>query len=256
MDWQIPLFENLLKAKYFTGGRNLNYYLDAFGEAWNLIMTLDQELLKVVSTSLKLSTSSTIIASLISIPAAVLLSRTEFAAKKVFNVILNALLSLPTVVVGIFVYSIISRRGVLGEYDLLFTLPGIITGQVILIIPLLTALVRNTIFSIDEKMYKTAKSMGANKKQQFKLLLLEARYGIMGAVIAGFGRVLGEIGVSMMLGGNIKGVTRTITTAMALETNKGRFSFALALGFILLTLSFSINFIVYFLQEGENYEQR
>jgi tungstate transport system permease protein len=242
--------------KIFTGGRILNYYIDAFREAFNLIITLDTELLKVITTSLKLSTSSTIIASLISIPTAVIISRREFAAKKIVNVMLNTLLSLPTVVIGIFVYSLISRRGVFGEYNLLFTSAGIIIGQVILIIPLITALVRNAIFSVDEKMYKTAKSIGATKKQQFKLLILEARYGIIGAVIAGFGRVLGEIGISMMLGGNIKGVTRTITTAMALETNKGRFSFALALGSILLILSFSINFIIYFLQEGEKYEQR
>lgn len=234
----------------------MNYYIDAFKEAWTLIINLDSELLKVVTTSLKLSTSSTIIASIIAIPIAVFIARHDFSAKKVLNVVLNTLLSLPTVVVGIFVYSIISRRGVMGKYDLLFTLPGIIAGQVILIIPLITALVRNTIYSLEERMYKTAISMGATKSQQFKLLLLEARYGIMGAIIAGFGRVLGEIGVSMMLGGNIKGVTRTITTAMALETNKGRFSFALALGLILLTLSFSINFLIYFLQEGEVYEQR
>jgi tungstate transport system permease protein len=98
--------------------------------------------------------------------------------------------------------------------------------------------------------------MGASRSQKFKLLILEARYGIIGAVIAGFGRVLGEIGVSMMLGGNIKGVTRTITTAMSLETNKGRFAFALSLGIILLSLSFLINFVTYFLQEGKNYARR
>jgi tungstate transport system permease protein len=151
---------------------------------------------------------------------------------------------------------LISRRGVLGELDLLFTPIGIIMGQVILIIPLITALIRNVIFSMDEKLYKTATSMGASRSQKFKLLILEARYGIIGAVIAGFGRVLGEIGVSMMLGGNIKGVTRTITTAMSLETNKGRFAFALALGIILLSLSFLINFVTYFLQEGKDYARR
>jgi tungstate transport system permease protein len=109
---------------------------------------------------------------------------------------------------------------------------------------------------MDEKLYKTATSMGASRRQKFKLLISEARYGIIGAVIAGFGRVLGEIGVSMMLGGNIKGVTRTITTAMSLETNKGRFAFALALGIILLSLSFLINFVTYFLQEGKDYARR
>jgi tungstate transport system permease protein len=234
----------------------VDYYTDAILRALQLIISLDSELIQVVTTSLKISISSTFIASIISMPLAILIARNKFKTKKFINIILNTMLSLPTVVIGIFVYSIISRRGVLGELDLLFTPIGIIIGQVILIIPLITALVRNVIFSMDEKLYKTATSMGASRSQKFKLLILEARYGIIGAVIAGFGRVLGEIGVSMMLGGNIKGVTRTITTAMSLETNKGRFGFALALGIILLTLSFLINFITYFLQEGKNYAKR
>ncbi|PUU93765.1 MULTISPECIES: ABC transporter permease [Halanaerobium] len=234
----------------------MDYYTGAILRALQLIFTLDSELIQVVTTSLKISISSTFIASIISIPLAILIARNKFKTKKFINIILNTMLSLPTVVVGIFVYSLISRRGVLGEFDLLFTPLGIIIGQVILIIPLITALVRNVIFSMDEKLYKTATSMGASRSQKFKLLILEARYGIIGAVIAGFGRVLGEIGVSMMLGGNIKGVTRTITTAMSLETNKGRFAFALSLGIILLSLSFLINFVTYFLQEGKNYARR
>ncbi|MGM0601801.1 MAG: ABC transporter permease [Bacillota bacterium] len=234
----------------------MNYILEALQEAWKLIISFDRELFNVVSTSLRLSITSTIFASVIGIPAGIFISRTDFGGRKIVNIILNTLLGLPTVVVGIFVYSLISRRGVLGEYELLFSFRGIIIGQVILIVPLMTALIRNAIYSLDERLYKTARSLGATKIQQFKLLILEARYGIMGAVITAFGRVLGEVGISMMLGGNIKGVTRTITTAMALETNKGRFGFGLALGLILLLLAFIVNFGVYFLQEGEEYEQR
>ncbi len=234
----------------------MDYYTNAIYRALQLIITLDQEVIKVVMTSLKLSISSTFLASIISIPLAILIARKKFKSKKIVNIILNTLLSLPTVVIGIFVYSLISRQGVLGELDLLFTPLGIIIGQVLLIIPLITALIRNVIYSLDEKLFKTAVSMGASRSQRFKLLLLEARYGIIGALIAAFGRVLGEIGISMMLGGNIKGVTRTITTAMSLETNRGRFAFALSLGLILLMLSFIINFLTYFLQEGKNYERR
>jgi tungstate transport system permease protein len=234
----------------------VDYYTDAIYRAIQLIITLDSEVVQVVMTSLKLSVSSTFLASIISIPLAISIARKKFKSKKFINIILNTLLSLPTVVIGIFVYSIISRRGVLGELELLFTPLGIIIGQVLLIIPLITALIRNVIFSLDEKLYKTAISIGASRRQKFKLLILEARYGIIGAVIAAFGRVLGEIGISMMLGGNIQGVTRTITTAMSLETNKGRFAFAMALGIILLLLSFLINFVTYFLQEGKKYERR
>jgi tungstate transport system permease protein len=234
----------------------VDYYTNALNTALKLIITLDQEVIQIVMTSLKLAFSSTFLASLISIPLAVLIARNDFKTKKLLNIILNTLLSLPTVVIGIFVYSLISRRGILGELELLFTPLGMIIGQVILLIPLITALIRNVIYSLDEKLYKTAKSLGASRSQRFKLVLIEARYGIIGALIAGFGRVLGEIGISMMLGGNIKGVTRTITTAMSLETNKGRFAFALALGIILLVLSFLINFITYFLQEGKDYARR
>lgn len=234
----------------------MDYYTDAIYRAIQLIITLDSKVVQVVMTSLKLSVSSTFLASIISIPLAISIARKKFKSKKIINIILNTLLSLPTVVIGIFVYSIISRRGVLGELELLFTPLGIIIGQVLLIIPLITALIRNVIFSLDEKLYKTAISIGASRRQKFKLLILEARYGIIGAVIAAFGRVLGEIGISMMLGGNIQGVTRTITTAMSLETNKGRFAFAMALGIILLLLSFLINFVTYFLQEGKKYERR
>lgn len=234
----------------------MEYYTDAIYRALQLIITLDQEVIQVVMTSLKLSVSSTFLASIVSIPLAILIARKKFKSKKFINIILNTLLSLPTVVIGIFVYSLISRRGILGELNLLFTPLGIIVGQVILLIPLITALIRNVIYSLDEKLYKTAKSMGASRSQRFKLVLMEARYGIIGALIAAFGRVLGEIGISMMLGGNIKGVTRTITTAMSLETSRGRFAFALALGIILLSLSFIINFITYFLQEGKDYARR
>ncbi|MGM0498876.1 MAG: ABC transporter permease [Bacillota bacterium] len=234
----------------------MDYYTNALNTALKLIITLDQEVIQVVTTSLKLAFSSTFLASIVSIPLAILIARNDFKTKKFLNIILNTLLSLPTVVIGIFVYSLISRRGILGDLELLFTPFGIIIGQVILLIPLITALIRNVIYALDEKLYKTAKSMGASHSQQFKLVITEARYGIIGALIAAFGRVLGEIGISMMLGGNIKNVTRTITTAMSLETNKGRFAFALALGIILLILSFLINFITYFLQEGKDYEKR
>lgn len=234
----------------------MDYYTEALLQALQLIISLDTEVINIVSTSLKVSISSTIIASVISIPLAVYIARSKFKAKTAVNIILNTLLSLPTVVIGIFVYSLISRKGILGRFELLFTPAGIVIGQVIMLIPLITAMIRNVIFSMDEKLYKTAASLGASRIQEIKLLILEARYGIIGAVIAGFGRVLGEIGISMMLGGNIKGVSRTITTAMSLETSRGKFSFALALGIILLILSFLINFATYFLQEGNNYARR
>ncbi len=230
----------------------MDYILSALKDAINLILTLDPEVSNVVGTSLKLSLTSTFLAALFGIPLGIIVSKIDFKGKYFLNTVLNTLLSLPTVVLGLFVYSIISRRGVLGEWGLLFTIRGIIIGQVLLIIPIVVALVRNAIHDIDEKMYKTAMSLGATDSQKFWLLISEARYGIIGALITSFGRVIGEVGVSMMIGGNIKGFTRTITTAIAMETNKGRFGFALALGIILLSISFIINFILYFFQSGES----
>src|SRR6056297_3861422 len=229
----------------------MEYIIQALKGAINLIFTLDPEVSTVVSTSLQLSLTSTVLAAIIGTPLGIMITKFDFTGKHFLNTILNTLLSLPTVVLGLFVYSVISRRGIFGEWGLLFTNKGIIIGQVLLILPIVVALVRNAIHDVDEKMYKTAISLGATGSQQFRLLLSEARYGIIGALVTGFGRVIGEVGVSMMLGGNIKGYTRTITTAIAMETNKGRFSFGLALGIILLSISFIINYIIYYFQSGE-----
>lgn len=232
----------------------MGYLSSGIKEAFNLIINFDSEVMRVVWTSIRLSTVSTILASLLGIPLGILISRIDFAGKNIFNIILNTLLSLPTVVVGISVYSLISHQGILGKYGLLFTFRGIIIGQVILILPIIVALVRNSIHDTDERMHETAISLGATGTQRFRLLLSEAKYGIMGAVVTAYGRAIGEIGVSMMLGGNIRRVTRTITTAIAMETNKGRFGFGLALGIILLLISFIVNFVIYYLQTGENNE--
>jgi len=229
----------------------MEYIIEALKGAFNLIITLDPEVRSVVSTSLQLSITSTLIAAVVGTPIGILITKVDFTGKHFLNTMLNTLLSLPTVVLGLLVFSFISRRGIFGEWGMLFTMTGIIIGQVLLILPIIIALVRNAIHDVDEKMYKTAISLGATGTQQFWLLLSEARYGIIGALVTGFGRVIGEVGVSMMLGGNIKGYTRTITTAIAMETNKGRFSFGMALGIILLTISFIINYIIYYFQSGE-----
>ncbi|MEC9488273.1 MAG: ABC transporter permease [Halanaerobium sp.] len=230
----------------------MEYLWSAFVNAIELIIALDKEVMNIVMTSLKLSTTSTILASLVGIPLGIFISKIDFKGRFLVNSILNTLLSLPTVVVGLLVYTFISRRGPLGEYDLLFSFWGIIIGQFILILPIVVVLVRNAIFDLDERIYRTAKSLGATGWQRFRLLISEARYAILGAIVTAYGRVIGEVGISMMLGGNIRRVTRTITTAIALETNKGRFSFGLALGLILLIIAFLINVLIHYIQTGEN----
>ena len=222
--------------------------LDSFISAMVLLKSLDTELYAIVLVSLKVASSSTLVASLVGIPAGFTIAFKEFPGKRMVITILNTLLALPTVVVGLFVYTFISRRGIFGPLDLLYTQKAIVIGQVILIIPIVTSFTVAAITHIDDRYRKTAMTLGAATLQTAVVIFREGRFGIMAAVIASFGRVIAEVGISMMLGGNAKGFTRTLTTAMALEYDKGEFVLAVALGVILLTISFTVNLFFNYLQ--------
>lgn len=226
----------------------MDLLLDSFISAILLLKSLDAELYAIVLVSLKVACSSTLIASFIGIPAGFAIAFKEFPGKRTVITILNTLLALPTVVVGLFVYAFISRRGIFGPLDLLYTQKAIIIGQVILIIPIVTTFTIAAISHIDDRYRKTAMTLGATTFQTAVVIFREGRFGIMAAVIASFGRVIAEVGISMMLGGNAKGFTRTMTTAMALEYDKGEFILAVALGVILLTISFTVNLFFNYLQ--------
>jgi tungstate transport system permease protein len=226
----------------------MEFLLDSFYSALLLLWSLDSELLNIVSVSLKVSSSSTLIASLVGIPAGFLIAFREFPGKRLLITILNTLLALPTVVVGLFVYAFITRRGILGVLDLLYTQKAMVIGQVILIVPIVTVFTVSAISRIDERYRKTAMTLGANALQTAWVIIREARFAIMAAVIAAFGRVIAEVGISMMLGGNAKGFTRTMTTAMALEYDKGEFVLGVALGIVLLAISFGLNIFFNYIQ--------
>jgi tungstate transport system permease protein len=221
---------------------------DSFLFAILLITSLDPEVLSIVWVSLKVSGISTLFGSLMGIPLGFLIAYGSFKGKRILIICLNTMLALPTVVIGLFVYSFISRRSILGSLDLLYTQKAIVIGQIILILPIVATLTIAAISRIDERYRKTAMTLGANRWQTAFVIFREARFGIVAAVIAAFGRVIAEVGISMMLGGNAKGFTRTMTTAMALEYDKGEFILAVALGIILLVLSFGINLIFHFFQ--------
>jgi len=172
----------------------------------------------------------------------------EFRVKRLMITILNTLLALPTVVIGLFVYSIISRRGYLGSLELLYTTKAMIIGQVILIVPIITTLTLSAVSRIDHRYRKTAMTLGANALQTAFVIMREGRFAILASVITAFGRVIAEVGISMMLGGNAKGFTRTMTTAMALEFDKGEFTMSVALGLILLFIAFSVNIVFHYFQ--------
>jgi tungstate transport system permease protein len=212
-----------------------------FTEALRIMLTLDREFLSAVSVSLIVASTSTFIATITGVPFGVWIAHKEFRGKRAVITILHTLMSLPTVVVGLMVYSLISRSGPLGSMGLLYTRAAMVIGQVILAFPIIAGLTIVAATSLDKRVATTVASLGATPAQGFAMFLHEARFGIMAAVVAGFGRVFAEIGVSMMLGGNIRAYTRNITTTIALETSRGELALGLALGIVLLTVALIVN---------------
>ncbi len=213
----------------------------AFSEAIHLILTADPEVATIVSASLRFALSSTLLASLIGLPAGIALANARFRFKRVLEDILNTLLAAPTVVVGLFVYTLICSQGPLGRLHLLFSPAAIILGQTVLILPLVTALACGAVSVVSPIVRETAVTLGAGRFRTIITVASEARSALLVACITAFGRVVGEVGISLILGGNIQGYTRTITTAIALQTSKGEFALGLALGMILLCTAFGIN---------------
>jgi len=226
----------------------MEYLLEGVRHAFELILTLDREIVTITFISLNISTIAIICASVTGVPVGFIIGINKFRGRSIVITILNTLMAFPTVVVGLLVYSMVSHKGPLGPLGLLFTPTAMIIGQFILATPIIMALTISATQGIDPKVKSTAMVLGANSFQSGIAIVLEARFAIIAAVIAGFGRIIGEVGASMMLGGNIRGYTRNITTAIALETSKGEFSLGLALGFILLAVALIINFLLRFLQ--------
>jgi tungstate transport system permease protein len=213
-------------------------------EALRMIVSADADIRTIVGASLRFSLSSTLIASLIGIPAGIALATSRLRFKRLIEDLLNTLLAVPTVVVGLFVYTLLTRQGPLGGYHLLFSPAAIIIGQTVLIIPLVAALSCSSVSVVNPVVRETALTLGAGKLRTTWTVAGEAQAALLVACITAFGRVIGEIGISLILGGNILDYTRTITTAIALQTSKGEFALGLALGIILLCVAFTINFVV------------
>jgi len=209
---------------------------------------LNADVFEVVLFTIKVSFWGTLLSSLLGVPLGFLIAVREFPGKGTVRTTLNTLMALPTVVVGLTVYAFISRQGPLGQWGLLFSPTAVVIGQCVLATPLITALTLSATQSVDPRVGLTARTLGANPGQEAFVILREARFALMAGIIAGFGRVIAEVGAAMMLGGNIRGYTRTMTTAIALESSKGEFGFGLALGFILMALALFINFLLGYFQ--------
>ncbi len=218
--------------------------LDGIGEALWAILHLDRELLAIVATTLRVSITSTLLASAVGLPMGFLLATRSFRGKQFVLACVKTALAVPTVIVALFVYAWIARNSPLGRMNLLFTPAAIVIGQTLLIVPLITALVHGVLQPNIRSVYEEALLLGASPLAAFWKTIVETRTGITTAVMTGFGRVVSEIGISLMLGGNIRGLTRTATTAIALETGQGNFPRAIALGILLLCLVLLINVAV------------
>jgi tungstate transport system permease protein len=229
----------------------MEYILGGMWKALGLIFSLDREILSIALLSLKVSTIAIFLSSLVGVPLGFIIGSGQFWGKKGLTAIFNTLMALPTVVVGLLVYSLISRQGPLGPLELLFTPKAMVIGQFILATPIIVALTISATQTIDPRVKITAMTLGAGPLRTAVTVLSEAKFALMAAVVAGFGRVIGEVGCALMVGGNIRGYTRTMTTAISLETAKGEFAFGLALGFILLTVAFVVNILLHRLQSRE-----
>lgn len=218
-------------------------------KAIELLISLDPEVMEIAGRSLRISGAACFLASLICLPLGSLIQFHHFPGKRILINIIQTLFSVPTVLVGLFVLLLFSRAGPLGELGILFTPPVMVVGQMILITPLLLGLTISALSVVSKEIVDTATSLGASGFQTVLLVLREARYAVLAAVIMGFGRAISEIGCALIVGGNIRGATRVITTAIALETSKGELALAIALGIILLLLALIINIVLNRLQQ-------
>jgi tungstate transport system permease protein len=220
--------------------------LEGFRQAF--IFNLDAELLGIIFLSLKVSGIALIIAAAIGLSLSALMGLKRFPLRGIIISVMNTFMGLPPVVVGLFLYLILSRSGPLGFMGLLYTPSAMVMAQSILAFPIVASLCHSAIVSVDPIIKQSSMTLGATPFQVTITIMKEARYGIMSGIIAAFGRVMAEVGAVLIVGGNIAGYTRVMTTTIALETDKGNFELALALGIILLTLSFVVNMGLHLIQ--------
>lgn len=227
----------------------MNLILQGFDKAFSLILSLDAELFGIIFLSLEVSGLALLVATMLGLPAGAVLGLKKFPGRGLVVSVMNTFMGLPPVVVGLFIYLLMSRRGMLGFLGLLYTPSAMIIAQTILAVPIVTALCQSAIVNVDPVIRQAARTLGATPGQVTVAIIKEARYGIFSAIIAAFGRVMAEVGAILIVGGNIAGYTRVMTTTIALETDKGNFELALALGVILLAISFVVNAALHLVQK-------
>lgn len=217
-------------------------------QAFELLITGDSELWQIVAISFRVSTSALALAVFPALLIAFALAYADFPGRRLLISVFSTLMSVPAVVVGLTLYLVLSREGPLGDLRLLFTQTAMVLGQFALAFPLLVSMCHASLQASDRRAWETARMLGASKTRSFFTVLFEVRFGLMAALLAAFGRIIAEVGASMMLGGNILNYTRNIPTAIALETSKGEFAQGIALGMVLLLMAFTLNILLQYFQ--------
>jgi tungstate transport system permease protein len=225
--------------------------LDGFVQAWHLLVSLDREVLSVVLLSLKVSGLATLISLVIGTLGGTAIALTDFPGKRLLVSVVNTSMGLPPVVVGLFVTIMLWRNGPLSEWDILYTPTAMVIAQTIIATPIVMGISIAAIQNLPANLRLQILALGASRTQLVWLLVKEARLPLLAGIMAGFGGVISEVGASIMVGGNIKGYTRVLTTATVMETSRGNFDTAIALGIILLALCFAVNYLLTVVQQRE-----
>ena len=227
----------------------MDFICEGLYRAFLLLIHLDSETISAIEITIKSSSFSIFFSLILGLPLGFVLGFFDFFGRKVLRLCFDALLAIPTVVVGLIVYAFISHRGPFGAYELLYTMKGIIIGQTLLALPIVISLTANAVEGMDKKLSLTLASFGLTFLQTIQSVIWELRHSLIAVAITAYGRVVAEVGIAMMIGGNIKWFTRTITTAISLETNKGEFAMGIALGIVLMGIAFAANISLYYLRK-------
>lgn len=227
----------------------MDFLIESLLASLSLIVSLDRDLYWALWTSMYVAAFSIIFAALLGIPIGLAVGLGDFPLKRQLVTFLNSLMAIPTVLIGLLVYGFLSRQGPMGQWGLLYTPGAIIIGDTILAAPIVASLTLSSVQGADRRILPTAMTLGAGPFQSIAKFISEIRFGIMAAVIAGFSRVVSEVGVAIMLGGNIRGYTRTMTTTIALETTKGEFALGIGLGIILMAVVLIVNIFLNLVQQ-------
>ncbi|EAI8334568.1 ABC transporter permease, partial [Campylobacter coli] len=223
----------------------MDYILEGFTQALFLLFNADESVISAIKTTLFSSSISIVLSLIVGFPLGFALGFFEFKLKRFIKLIVDTSLSFPTVAVGLILYALISSRGPLGDLGLLFTVKALILGQFVLALPIVIALFSNLIENMNKKHFLLIKSLHLSTLKLVMTIIYELRFALVSVVALAYGRIVAEVGVAMIVGGNIKYDTRTITTAISLETNKGEFASGIALALVLIFIAFILNFIIH-----------